>query len=302
MALRRLLAERGFHEVVNYSFVEAGWEADFAGNAKPVILANPIASQMGVMRSSLIGGLVGTLVGNLKRQAERVRVFELGRCFIQDAKEQTGYYQPQRLAALAAGPALPEQWGTPTRAADFYDLKGDLEAIFAPRRLAFERIKEGGHPALHPGRSARVLLDGNEIGVIGEIHPRWRQKYELAAIGGGAVVFEIDLAPLLETPLPAYAEVSRFPAVVRDIALVLPLQCEVQALQAALAAAAPAYVREIRLFDVYQGKGIAPESKSLAFRVTMQDTQKTLADSDADTAIASLLKTAQERFGAQLRA
>lgn len=296
MQLRRLMAERGFHEVVNYSFVDAGWEADFAGNAKPVVLANPIASQMGVMRSSLIGGLVGTLVGNLKRQAERVRVFELGRCFIQDAGEDTGYRQPQRLAALAAGPALPEQWGMPTRVADFYDLKGDLEAIFAPRRLAFERIS---HPALHPGRSARVLLDDKEIGVIGEIHPRWRQKYELA---DPAVVFEINLTPLLETPLPAYAEVSRFPAVVRDIALVLPLQCEVQALQAALAAAAPAYVREIRLFDVYQGKGIAAESKSLAFRVTMQDTQKTLADSDADAAIASLLKTAQERFGAQLRA
>ncbi len=301
MALRRLLAERGYHEVVNYSFVEAGWEADFCDNDKPVVLANPIASQMGVMRSSLIGGLVGTLVDNLKRQVERVRVFELGRCFRQDAQEQTGYHQPQRLAALAAGPALPEQWGTPTRATDFYDVKGDLEAIFAPHRLSFERIP-GGHPALHPGRSARVLLDGAEIGVLGEIHPRWRQKYELATMGGGAVVFEFDLAPLLATPMPAYAEVSRFPAVVRDIALVLPLQCEVQALQAALAAAAPAYVREIRLFDVYQGKGIAPESKSLAFRVTMQDTQKTLADSDADTAIASLLKIAQERFGAQLRA
>lgn len=299
MQVRRLLAERGFHEVVNYSFVEAGWEADFAGNEKPVVLANPIASQMGVMRSSLIGGLVGTLVGNLKRQAERVRVFELGRCFIQDAAQATGYRQPLRVAALAAGPALPEQWGTPARAADFYDLKGDLEALFAPRRLTFERV---AHPALHPGRSARVLLDGKEIGVIGEIHPRWRQKYELATIGSGAVVFEIDLALLLETPMPAYAEVSRFPAVVRDIALVLPLQCEVQTLQATLAAAAPVYVREIRLFDVYHGKGIAPESKSLAFRVTMQDTQKTLADSDADAAIASLLKAAQERFGAQLRA
>lgn len=299
MALRRLLAGRGFHEVVNYSFVAAAWEADFAGNAHPVRLANPIASQMGVMRSSLIGGLVGTLVGNLKRQTERVRVFELGRCFIQDAAQDTGYRQPQRLGALAAGPALPEQWGTPARAVDFYDLKGDLEAIFAPRRLLFERAS---HPALHPGRSARVLLDGADIGVIGEIHPRWRQKYELATMGGGAVVFEIDLAPLLATPIPAYAEVSRFPAVVRDIAVVLPRQCEVQTLLAALAAAAPAYVREIRLFDVYQGKGIAPESKSLAFRVTMQDTQKTLADSDADAAIASLLKTAQERFGAQLRA
>jgi len=295
MQLRRLLAERGFHEVVNYSFVEAGWEADFAGNANPVRLANPIASQMGVMRSSLLGGLVGTLVGNLKRQNGRVRVFELGRCFIQDAAEDTGYRQPLRVAALAAGPALPEQWGVPARPADFYDLKGDLEAIFAPRRLQFERT---AHPALHPGRCARVLLAGAEIGVVGEIHPRWKQKYELAQ---PAALFEIDLAALLETPLPAYAEVSRFPAVVRDIALVVPQQCETGALHAALLKAAPEYVREIQLFDVYQGKGIAADCKSLAFRVAMQDTRKTLADSDADAALASLLAAAQTQFGARLR-
>jgi phenylalanyl-tRNA synthetase beta chain len=298
MQARRLLVERGYHEVVNYSFVPAEWEADFAGNAEPIRLANPIASQLGVMRSSLIGGLVGVLVGNLKRQTERVRVCELGRCFIQDAKEDTGYRQPLRVAALASGPALPEQWGTPARTADFYDVKGDLEALFAPRRLQFERIGGGGHPVLHPGRSARVLLGGQAIGVVGEIHPRWKQQYELA---NPAVVFEIDLAPMLETPLPAYAEVSRFPAVVRDIALVVPQQCEVAALEQALRAAAPDYVREIQLFDVYQGKGIAAECKSLAFRVAMQDTRKTLADSDADTALASMLAAAQAGFGAVLR-
>ncbi|MDP1652274.1 MAG: phenylalanine--tRNA ligase subunit beta [Rhodocyclaceae bacterium] len=298
MQLRRLLAERGFHEVVNYSFVPAEWEADFAGIENPaqlVRLANPIASQMGVMRSSLIGGLVGTLVGNLKRQTGRVRVFELGRCFLPDATEDTDYRQPLRVAALASGTALPEQWGTPSRAADFYDIKGDLEALFAPRSLRFERTR---HPALHPGRCAQVLLDGVAIGVVGEIHPRWQQQYELT---DPAMLFEIDLAPLLVTPLPTYAEVSRFPAVVRDIALVVPVHCEVAALHDALRAAAPDYVREIQLFDVYQGKGIAADCKSLAFRVAMQDTRRTLADSDADAAMASLLAAAQARFGAQLR-
>lgn len=297
MQARRLVASRGYHEVVNYSFVEAAWEADFCGNTAPLRLANPIASQMGVMRSSLIGGLVGALAGNLKRQAERVRIFEVGRCFLPDATraDGTGHHQPLRLAVLAAGPALPEQWGAPTRPVDFYDIKGDLEALFAPRRLRFERT---AHPALHPGRCARVLLDGADIGVVGEIHPRWQQKYELA---GPVVAFEIDLASLQATPMPAYRESSRFPAVVRDIALVLPQTCEVQALLDALQAAAPEYVREIRLFDVYQGKGIAPESKSLAFRITMQDTRKTLADTDADSAIADLLKVASERFGAVLR-
>jgi phenylalanyl-tRNA synthetase beta chain len=252
---------------------------------------------MGVMRTTLIGGLVGALSGNLKRQADRVRLFELGRCFLPDTagSNGTGYTQPMRVAALVAGPAQPEQWGVPTRLADFYDVKGDLEAVFAPRSLRFERTN---HPALHPGRSASVLLDDVIIGVIGEIHPRWQQKYELAA---PVIVFEIDLAPLLTAVMPTYQERSRFPAVVRDIALLLPQHCEVQALQDALRESSPKYVQEIRLFDVYQGKGIAPETKSLAFRVTMQDTHKTLADSDADAAVAQLVKTATEHFGAVLR-
>jgi len=297
MQVRRLLAERGYHEVINYSFVEAAWEADFANNTQPVRLANPIASQMSVMRSTLIGGLVGVLVSNLKRQAERVRIFEVGGCFLaeQSGVDGTGYHQPRRVAALAAGPALPEQWGVASRPADFFDIKGDLEAIFAPRCLRFER---SSHPALHPGRTARILLDEVDIGVVGELHPRWHQKYALTA---PAVVFEIDLASLLETPMPHFAESSRFPAVVRDIALILPHLFEVQVLLDAFNAVAPAYVTEIRLFDLYQGQGVAPESKSLAFRVTMQDTQKTLADNDADAAVALLVQTATERFGAVLR-
>ncbi|MCX8017674.1 MAG: phenylalanine--tRNA ligase subunit beta, partial [Rhodocyclaceae bacterium] len=294
MQLRRRVAARGYHEVVNFSFVDAAWEADFAGNEKPVRLANPIASQMSVMRSTLIGGLVATLIGNLKRQTERVRIFEIGRCFLADASQETGYRQPQRLAVLAAGAALPEQWGVRPRPVDFFDVKGDLEALLAPRCLRFARLE---HPALHPGRSARVLLDGQDIGVIGEIHPRWQQKYELA---GPAIVFEIELAAVLAAPLPSYREVSRFPAVVRDLALVVPQALPVQELLDAMQAAAPSYVREIRLFDVYQGKGIAPEAKSLAFRLTMQDTDKTLADRDADEAQASVLAAA-ERLGAQLR-
>ncbi|MFN6962099.1 MAG: phenylalanine--tRNA ligase subunit beta, partial [Rhodocyclaceae bacterium] len=293
--VRHLLAERGYHEVVTYSFVPAEWEADFAANPRPIRLANPIASQMGVMRSSLIGGLVDVLAGNLKRQIERVRVFELGRVFFADTLAETGYRQPLRLAFLAAGPALPEQWGEPRRGVDFYDVKGDLEALCAPRRLQFVR---GEHPALHPGRCARVLLDGREVGVLGELHPRWVQRYELTE---PPVVCEMELAVLLETPLPAYAEVSRFPAVVRDIALVVPQSCAAATLTEALQAAAPDCVREIQLFDVYQGKGIAADMKSLAFHIVMQDTRKTLSDSEADEVIGRLLAAAQERCGAVLR-
>jgi phenylalanyl-tRNA synthetase beta chain len=297
MALRRMVAERDYHEVVTYSFVDAAWEADFAANAAPVMLANPIASQMGVMRSSLIGGLVGSLIANRKRQTERVRIFELGRCFKRDPASGPvpGFAQPLRLAGLASGPALPEQWGASASRVDFYDVKGDVEALFAPRRLEFIKV---GHPALHPGRCATVSLDGQPVGVIGELHPRWVQKYEL---GGAPVVFELQLDALLATPFPAYVEVSRFPAVIRDLALVMPQTQPLAPLLASLRAAAPAIVRDVALFDVYQGKGLAENEKSLAFRIVIQDTQRTLEDAEVEAVIASLLEVARRDFNASLR-
>ena len=297
MVLRRLVAERDYHEVVTYSFVEAAWEADFAANAAPVVLANPIASQMGVMRSSLIGGLVGTLIANRKRQTERVRVFELGRCFRRDpaAGPVTGFGQPLRLAGLAAGSALPEQWGAPASRVDFYDVKGDVEAVFAPRRLEFIKAE---HPALHPGRCATVSLDGRPVGIVGELHPRWVQKYEL---GTAPVVFELELDALLATPFPDYVPVSRFPAVIRDLALVVPQTQTLAPLLAALRAAAPAIVRDVALFDVYQGKGLAENEKSLAFRIVIQDTQRTLEDAEVEAVIANLLAVARRDFNASLR-
>ena len=297
MALRRQVAERDFHEVVTYSFVEAAWETDFAANAAPVVLANPIASQMGVMRSTLIGGLVGTLAANRKRQIERVRVFEIGRCFRREAGAGPvdGFAQPLRLGALAAGPAQPEQWGVPSRRVDFYDLKADVEALFAPRRVEFAKA---AHPALHPARCAELRLDGVGVGYIGELHPRWAQKYELGTV---PVVFEVELSAMLVTPFPAYAEVSRFPVVVRDLALVAPQSQALGPLLAGLKAAAPAIVRDVALFDVYSGKGLAEGEKSLAFRIVMQDTQRTLEDAEVDAVIADLLVVARRDFSASLR-
>ena len=297
MQARRLMAERGFHEVVNFSFVDAALEKDFAGNDAPIVLANPIASQMGVMRTTLIGGLVGTLVANRKRQNERVRAFEVGRCFLREAEGSpvAGFRQPLRLGAIGAGNVVPEQWGMPARRTDFYDLKGDLETLFAPRRLTFENVV---HPSLHPGRSAAVLLDGKSIGVLGELHPLWVQKYDL---GAAPAVFEIDLDALLATQMPEYREVSRYPAVVRDIALVVSQEQALQPLLAAMKAAAPAIVLEVCLFDVFQGKGLSEGQKSLAFRVVMQDTARTLADAEVDAAVAALIEAAKVKFGASLR-
>lgn len=295
--LRQVLADAGYQEVVNFAFVEEGWEKDFGGNADPIRLANPIASQMGVMRSTLIGGLVATLANNLKRKQSRVRIFETGRSFHQDAAAQpvAGYRQPWKLAGLAAGDVLPEQWGSAARKVDFFDVKGDLEALLQPVAARFEKAT---HPALHPGRAARLLLDGKEIGVVGELHPEWVQKYDLPS---PPVVFELDLEPLLAGRLPQYAELSRFPAVVRDLAVVVDKGMALQSLLDGLKAQRPPLVQDIQLFDVYTGKGVDEGKKSLAFRIVMQDTQKTLQDAEVDVALQQLVALLEHQFAAKLR-
>jgi len=252
---------------------------------------------MSVMRSTLIGGLVSNVVTNRKRQTTRVRVFEIGRCFAHDAAGAPveGYHQPVRIAALAAGFAKPEQWGEANRNVDFFDVKADLEALLFPRVAEFERAS---HPALHPGRAACVKVDGKAVGFIGELHPVWVQRYEL---GTAPVVFELDLEVLLQSVTPAYAELSRFPAVTRDLALVVDQQVASGALLAGLQQVAPAIVQRIELFDQYQGKGVEPNRKSLAFRVVMQETQRTLEDAEVDAAMNALTRHAEEALGAKLR-
>ncbi|MCL1824681.1 MAG: phenylalanine--tRNA ligase subunit beta [Betaproteobacteria bacterium] len=304
--VRHFLAGRGFQEVVNYAFVDSAWERDFCANAAPIRLANPIASQMDVMRSSLIPGLVSNLTTNRKRQQNRVRVFELGRCFTRQEQGQAadgageevpGFHQPRRLAALAAGFALPEQWGESARAVDFFDLKGDLEALFAPRALTFAPPASAA-PALHPGRAASVFLEGRNIGVIGELHPVWVQRFEL---GVAPVVFEVDLDAALSALCPESGEISRMPTVSRDLALLVPASVPAERVLNALREAAPAVVREIVLFDLYQGKGVESGCKSLAFRVSMQDTQRTLEDAEVDEAISGLLQHVERTVGGRLR-
>jgi phenylalanyl-tRNA synthetase beta chain len=296
------LAGRGFQEVVNFSFVDSAWERDFCANGAPIRLANPIASQMDVMRSSLIPGLVSNLAANRKRQQNRVRVFELGRCFTRQERgeatgeaEVPGFHQPRRLAALAAGTTSPEQWGESARTVDFFDLKGDLEALFAPRTLTFVPVSV---PTLHPGRAASVFLDGCNIGVIGELHPVWTQRLEL---GAAPVVFEIELDAALSALCPSNREISRMPTVLRDLALVVSVDVPAERVLSALREAAPVTVREILLFDVYQGKGVEFGCKSLAFRISMQDTQRTLEDAEVDEVISGLLRHAERTVGGRLR-
>ncbi len=295
--VRHMLADRGFQEVVNFAFVEESWEADFASNDTPIKLANPIASQMSVMRSTLIGGLVANVSTNLKRKQNRVRVFETGRCFFRQnpGSPVPGFHQPLKVAGLAYGSTLPEQWGCPSRNVDFYDIKAEVEFLLAPATARFERAD---HPAFHPGRCAHILLDGETIGVLGEIHPEWVQEYELPV---APVAFEMDLNAILKTHPPTFREVSRQPYAVRDLAILVDQKLDLARLLDGLEINKPAIVHAFQLFDVYTGKGVEPGKKSLAFRIVMQDTQRTLLDVEVDAAIQKLIGYMQQSFAAQLR-
>jgi len=299
--LRERLAAAGYQEVINHSFVEERWERDFAGNAEPIRLLNPIASQLAVMRSNLIGGLIANVRYNLNRKLDRARIFEIGRAFWRDASaaegdlQVAGIRQPMRIAAAAFGTADEEQWGTAGHNVDFFDVKSDVEDLLAPAHF---RVEAAPHPALHPGRSARVLLDGSVIGWIGELHPRWQRKYELPA---PVVLFEIDAEPLLDRRLAQYEEVSKFPPVRRDLAVIVDEKIVVQSILDGLRRSKAPIVDAISVFDLYRGKGIENGKKGLAFRVLLQDTQKTLTDAEVDAALAGLLRVLEQEYGAKLR-
>jgi phenylalanyl-tRNA synthetase beta chain len=304
--LRRQIADLDYQEVVNYSFVEEAWEKDFSGNDAPIKLQNPIASQMSVMRSSLLGSLIANARYNLNRKIARIRIFEIAAVYLKNSETPdgplsiAGYDQPKRLAGLAYGPVAEEQWGQATRNVDFFDVKADLEALFAPKILRFVKTD---HPALHPGRSAQIESDGQIIGVVGELHPRLQQKYDLPL---APVMFEVNTSNLQSLTLPSYQEISKFQSVVRDLALVVKQSVSAQNLLDAFHAAvrtndACKIVQAVVLFDEYRGKGLESDEKSLAFRFSMQDTHSTLQDEKVDAATAALVDAAIAGFAARLR-
>lgn len=305
-AVRRAVAARGYQEAITFSFVEARWEADFAGNADPIKVLNPIAAPLAVMRSTLIGSLVEVLRTNLARKADRVRLFEVGRVFRRDASvvdsDQTvgGFDQPVKVAGLAYGPAEALQWGVASRNVDFFDVKGDVEALLAPRQARFEAVE---HPAFHPGRCARVVVDGRDVGVIGELHPKWRQAYDLPL---APVLFELDAAVLAERVVPSFTSVPKMQSVFRDLALVVRDDVAHEAMMAAIAAAkTEGLVKGARLFDIYKPKapvqGMADDERSLAVRVELRDDEQTLTDERIDGAMKAVQAVLAESVGARVR-
>lgn len=305
--LRERLVARDFQEVLNYTFVDAAWETDLIGNQAPVKLVNPIASDLAVMRSSLFGSLLDNVVRNANRKQSRVRVFEVGRVFAHDPTvadgplEVAGIRQPIMIGAIAWGPLRVEGWDDKPRPVDFFDLKGDIEALAGPALPL--RFDAAPHPALHPGRAATITLADRVIGHVGELHPRWVAHHGL---NQAPVLFEMQTAPLLALGLPAFREASRFPPVLRDIALVVDALTPAQAVMDTLQHSAGPAVTSISLFDQYRpnkpGGDLGQSEKSLAFRVVMQDTQRTLTDADADAMIEKLVESAHIEHRARLRA
>jgi phenylalanyl-tRNA synthetase beta chain len=308
-AVRRAIAALGYQETINYSFVEESWEKDLAGNANPIRLLNPIASQMSVMRSSLIGSLLQVVKFNADRKADRVRVFELGRVFLRNASVQNsdttveGFDQPMRVAGIAWGPVEPLGWQGKARNVDFYDVKADVEKLLAPRQAEFVAAD---HPALHPGRSAQVVLNGVVIGHVGELHPRWRQAWELPS---APVVFELSLDAVIAREVPVAEGVAKHQPVERDMAVIVAESVtHGQLMQAIHAAPTDGLLQSAVLFDIYRpkadatGGSLAVGEKSLAVRLTLGTADATLTDAQIDAAMNAVLAHLGSQVSARLRA
>ncbi len=306
-AVRRALASLGYQETINFSFVEERWERELAGNPNPIKLLNPIASQMSVMRSSLIGSLLQVLKFNLDRKAPRVNVFELGRVFLRDAQSQntdttvSGFDQPMRVAGLAYGPRAALHWGQSDKSVDFFDAKGDVEALLAPLQAVFAPAT---HPAMHPGRCASVSVAGQPIGYVGELHPQWRQAYELAQ---APLLFELELDAVLLRAVPMFKPVSKLQPVERDIAVIVPESVTHAALMAAIHGAnTQGLLRGATLFDVYRPQAANAHmqmgEKSLAVRLVLSSESVTLTDEAIDAAVQAVLAGLQHQLQARLRA
>ncbi len=294
--IANVLLGRDYQEVITWSFVDAESDQLVTNNTSELALENPISSEMSVMRGSLWTGLIQAAARNLARQQDRVRLFEIGKSYhgtLLDTREVL------QVAAIALGPVLPEQWSLKAQAVDFYDLKGDVEALLQMTGCAGEfAFVSTSHPALQPGQAAALMRDNQQIGVLGKLHPAIAKKMDLRK---DAFLLELNIEPAFTAALPAAESVSRFPAIRRDLAIVVAEAVTAAEIREAVAAAAPALVREVRIFDVYRGQGIEAGLKSVALGLILQETSRTLTDADADSVTATAVTKLQQEFGAELR-
>jgi phenylalanyl-tRNA synthetase beta chain len=297
LALRQQLAARGYFEAVNFAFVDAALLAAWGVAEQGVALANPLSSDLGVMRTALLPGLVEAVRRNLARQQTRVRLFEAGRVF-HAAADGAAPRETLRLAGVAVGAASAEQWGEARRPVDFHDLKGDLESVLALGANENIRYTPANESWLHPGRSAVAWRGETRLGVLGHLHPRLLKTLDLP---GETLVFELDLEPLAERQVPRAGELSRYPSVRRDLAVVVADEVPWSRLEASLRGALGGLLREIVAFDRYVGPGLEAGCKSLAMGLILQDASRTLTDLDADNAVAAAIAALDRDCGAKLR-
>lgn len=295
-ALRRLLVARGYQEAITYSFIDPKLFELFAPGVEPLQLANPISADMAAMRSSLWPGLVKALEHNLNRQQSRVRLFESGLRFVGQLE---GLQQEAMLAGVISGSRLPEGWANSRDGVDFYDLKADVEALlgYAGAVDAFNFVP-GEHPALHPGQTARIEREGRLVGFIGALHP---ELAKTLGLDQPVYLFELVLAEVAAGRMPAFSELSRFPEVRRDLALLVDREQPAEAVLAAIRETAGEWLTDLKLFDVYHGKGIDPLRKSLAVGLTWQHPSRTLNDDEVSTTTQNILTCLEQRFNATLR-
>lgn len=296
---RRHLASRGFLEAINYAFVEAGLLSHWAADERAVALLNPLSAELGVMRTMLLPGLVAALGRNTARQQSRVRLFEIGNVFATPAIGGEAPVESLRVAAIACGDAHAEQWAEASRPIGFHDLKGDLESLARLSRMRLE-FRASAPAWAHPGRSADVFLGAGDqpLGWIGELHPRLLDAME---VDTRVVAFELDLEPLLARALPRAGSLSRQPSVRRDLAFVLPEDVSWAALRHSVQDAAGPVLRELVLFDRYQGEGVESGFKSLAMGLILQEESRTLTDREVDAVVEAVSAALQRDHGAVIR-
>ncbi|PSU96957.1 phenylalanine--tRNA ligase subunit beta [Photobacterium kishitanii] len=296
--VRDLLVGRGFQEAITYSFVEPEQQKLIVPEIEPLILPFPISADMSAMRLSLWTGLLNTVVFNQKRQQPRVRLFEAGLRFVPEQSAENGMRQEMMLAGVIAGNRSDEHWDIETNTVDFFDLKGDLEAVLELTAKDAYSFKAAKHPALHPGQSAAIVVDGKEIGFIGTVHPELERKFGL---NGRTIVFEIEWAAINTRMLPEAVAISKFPANRRDIAVVVSEDIAAGDVVAACRENGGELLKAVNLFDVYTGKGVDDGQKSLAIALTLQSTERTLEEADISAAVESIVNALAEKFDASLR-
>ena len=295
-AVANTLVARDYQEVISYSFVERKIDEQISGKENQLALSNPISSEMSVMRSSIFPGLLEAAASNVARQQGRVRFFEIGKTFhgTLDAPVEV-----VRVSGIVTGDRVDKQWGSSAQAVDFFDIKSDVEVLLnmsgVPEAFSFEATE---HVALQPGQAASIHRNGEQVGIVGTVHPTIAKQFDLDK---GALVFELDADKTFVARVPVAETISKFPSIRRDIAVLVDDKVTAGALIGAVENAAPAIVRNVRIFDVYKGPGIEAGLKSVALGLILQETSRTLTDEDADTVMSSILSKLQQDFGAELR-